>query len=509
MGKSEQPTQEELKNSAMIVSLFLFHLKIASKKSVAVNLKNPALCGPIDTHTWASWLKPGAKPSPVILQRFISHLATKYAATKCWGAIHNGTNDNPILNSDSEQARYVIDLAYSLQHKPWQCLFKWYSANSDSTYRLLKHLNNENLIPYLESEKEKLDGTIKEGFGILCEILGKLSDSLQKSEQPKAQKEHIIGFIKREYLQEKRCFSRSEETSKPNKNIIFSLTTICLLAIIVYYAYGKLSHFTSEAKVTRTIEDNGVPSEPADKVLSSNVDALREQRVIAEIKRVLSDSPQALREPVHERIWVETVPQPTSTNVELIDYWVIWDLRGVKELSSLDIGSKLSPAVQRLRQRVVKMAELDFYRLPAYTSGIDIFSQSHSMPLSVYASDERNQIAQYTVKPRMLEFDVSDIPVGSEFNLDVTKTYWNAFQNKDQSWVGITTELPTLSIDFLVIFPDDRPYKTLEYFATDEARKRIDIKDSKYVIMDKNKTWISWHIEKPRAGYGYHIDWEW
>ena len=75
--------------------------------------------------------------------------------------------------------------------------------------------------------------------------------------------------------------------------------------------------------------------------------------------------------------------------------------------------------------------------------------------------------------------------------------------------MGVTTELPTLSINFLVVFPEDRPYKKLQYFASDKDKKRIDVKESKHVIADKNSTWVSWHIVNPKAHYGYHIDWEW
>lgn len=539
----EQPTQEELKDAVMIVSLFLFHLKLAPKKSASTRLKNPALCGPIDTHTWASWLKPDAKPSCAILMRFTAHIANRYAVIKCWDTLCGDRNNTADADSNDSDASRIVAIVNELKSQPWSCLHKWYSNNSDSTYRLLRHLNNEKTLGSLEREKNKLDSAIKSGFGVLYQILSELIAVIQKSENAKKQKDIVLAFIEKKHQQEVKLLNKKDPvfasinsssqppsteikpsmlgyekdggrqlyaavSSNPVARIIFYIVISFVLMAISYFLY-VLSPVVNNDRDLIAGLNNASSIKHYNETAFSSVDTLRQQRVISEVERIRSKPPLITSKPSDNRILVESVPEPTIANVELIDYWVIWDLRNLKKLSSLDRTQMLSPAVKRVRQRVKKIANIDNYRVPAYTSGLDIYSRSDSLPLTVYASEERSNIAAYPVKPRMLEFDVSGVALGDEFFIDVSKTYWNAFQNDDQTWLGVTTELSTLSINFLVVFPEDRPYKQLNYFASDKNKKRIDVDNAKYVVEGTDKTWVSWHIDSPKAHHGYHIGWEW
>ena len=97
----------------------------------------------------------------------------------------------------------------------------------------------------------------------------------------------------------------------------------------------------------------------------------------------------------------------------------------------------------------------------------------------------------------------------SEFTLQVSKTFWNAFQNSDQSWVGVVVGVPTSNINFLVVFPEDKPYITFDHYVNDENKNRIKMPDQTYVIEGPQNRWVWWSIENPKLGHGYHIDWEW
>ncbi len=241
------------------------------------------------------------------------------------------------------------------------------------------------------------------------------------------------------------------------------------------------------------------------------VDPLMRQRVLDQVARVLSSPPEVRKEPSPGRLLVEAVPDETTTGFELIEYSVVCDLRSFKQVPSVDHGKMLSPVVQHIRQRIQNISDATTYRLEAYTSGIDVFSHSttHKDRLVVYASDERRTVARYRVKPRILEFDVSGDPKNREFTIQVSKTYWNAFQNPDQSWVGVTVALPTRSISYLIVFPEDRPYTEVEHFANDENKNRIDLPAETYVLEDPQKRWVWWNIVNPKPGHGYNIDWEW
>ncbi len=246
--------------------------------------------------------------------------------------------------------------------------------------------------------------------------------------------------------------------------------------------------------------------------ISAPVDPLRQQEVLDQVARIRSTTPAIVAEPEAERVNVEIVPEATGTGFELIQHSIVCDLRSFRPVSSVDQEKQISPVIQHVRQRIKKTGQEESkYRLWAHTSGLDVYSRSltHQDRLTVFASEERRTVAKYLVRPRVLEFDVSDDPDNREFTLQVTKTFWNAFQNPDQSWVGVVVGLPTRSISYLIIFPDDKPYTTFDLFANDANKNRIDLPAETYVLEDPGRRWLWWNIVNPKPGNGYNIDWEW
>ena len=251
-------------------------------------------------------------------------------------------------------------------------------------------------------------------------------------------------------------------------------------------------------------------SQSRDTTKSSLVDPLREQQVLDSVKRIRASKPTFMTEESNSRQSVDTVPEPTTTGFELLEHSVICDLRKFRPVSSVDHDKKLSPVVQSIHQRIKKIDGSQSYLLAAHTSGIDVFCQSASHPLIVHASEERRSVAEkYTVKPRVLEFDVSEEAMNSEFTIKTTKTFWNAFNNPDQSWVGIIVGLPTRSISYLVVFPENKPYTSFKLFVDDEHQNRRDLPTEHYVLEDPHKRWLWWNIVDPKPRHSYNIDWEW
>lgn len=221
------------------------------------------------------------------------------------------------------------------------------------------------------------------------------------------------------------------------------------------------------------------------------------------------------KEPFKERILsnVNDLPKATTSGFELIEHIVVTDLRSYRKIKSGEAKENPSPVVQRIRQIIKKDSNSPkFYRLKAYTSGLDVFSDSvtHRENMTAYVSKGlKEKISdKYIVKPRILEFDVQSDSNVDEFLLKVSKTYWNAFQNDDQSWVGVSVGIPTRSITFLVLFPEDKPYIEFDHFVN-KHQKRINLPPETYVLEDPDKKWIWWKIENPEPGNGYNIDWEW
>ena len=245
---------------------------------------------------------------------------------------------------------------------------------------------------------------------------------------------------------------------------------------------------------------------------NASVDRSKRQTVLSQVAREQS-TPLLItsKSDVNEWIVVDEVPAATNTGFELLEHEVTCDLRKYREVPSVDIAKPISPVVQRIRQVIKNIGDATEYRLNARTSGVDVYSCSATHPekLKIYASEQRTKVGKYPVKPRILEFNVADDPRDREFAIETSKTYWNAFQNHDQSWMGVTVVLPTQSMRFLLMFPDDKPYTKFECFVHDSHGNRVDLPVDDFVLEDPRGRWIWWEISNPKPHHGYNIDWQW
>ncbi len=203
----------------------------------------------------------------------------------------------------------------------------------------------------------------------------------------------------------------------------------------------------------------------------------------------------------------EDMPVANSNGFHIVKHKVVVDFNNFKDLESLHLTAPNSAVVQYVTHQIRKVTESDIFQATASTSGFDVFVQSYT-PMTVYATGE-GVFGPYSVKKRTIEFDVTDYPVGSEFIIQHQKTYWNAFQGEDQSWAGYEVRVPTDEIEYLIIFPENRPFKKIEFFANDPDGNRYRLNRESYVVQGNNKTWIWWRAIKPKPGISYHIDWEW
>lgn len=202
------------------------------------------------------------------------------------------------------------------------------------------------------------------------------------------------------------------------------------------------------------------------------------------------------------------MPDAISNGFKIGKHSVVVDFNHYKKLDSIDLPYKKSAVIQYVKHQVVKLAKADHFRAAATTSGLDVYIRSN-YPHTVFANDAPDRFGEYRVKKRIIEFDVSDVPVGSEFTIEHQKTYWNAFQGDDQSWAGYEVKVPTSEIEYLIIFPEDRPYKNIEFFANDPDGNRKRLERESYVLEDPDKTWLWWRAVKPEPGMEYNVDWDW
>lgn len=248
---------------------------------------------------------------------------------------------------------------------------------------------------------------------------------------------------------------------------------------------------------------------------SSQLTALMQQYerdAALELERLLDSPPLVISQPSANRKSVDSLPELNIKDFSVVQESIIFDLRRWVPVPSLRRQQPVSPGVMHSRVRLKKKVETDAYHIPAGTSGYDIYfhSESHPDRYAVLVNDKESKMGKYPVKERVLEVDVSDAPVGKEFDIETTRTYWNAFQNEDQSWVGTIVRQPPNDIRFLILFPSGRPFTDFKcWVAKVRGDDRVPCTGRQVVIEDPNKNFIYWKIINPRPNHSYQIDWEW
>lgn len=159
-----------------------------------------------------------------------------------------------------------------------------------------------------------------------------------------------------------------------------------------------------------------------------------------------------------------------------------------------------------------KIKESKTFDILAMTSGYDIYNRCDP-PLdkcSVYVADDRIPIGGSIVKSRIISVDTSDILIYGEFDIRITRTYWNAFQNEDQSWIGTTVRQPVYKVSLIIMLPDKKLFDDYILYVSEIGKnKQFPYSGDKIVISDKNGKYIHWKIIRPRPGHVYYIDWDW
>jgi len=218
--------------------------------------------------------------------------------------------------------------------------------------------------------------------------------------------------------------------------------------------------------------------------------------------------PQVASSAFRKYVEKEELPEQVSDDFRVIKHEVVLDFNNFKRLSSVELTNHASAVIKHVNHVIRKKSDASTFKLTAATSGLDVYIQSHSQ-LTVYANDEHDKFGPYSTKRRITEFDTAKFPVGSEFSIQHTKTYWNAFQGQDQSWTGYLVRMPTDEIDYLIIFPKNKPFDSIELYATESNGARRSLNRESYTLKDDTNTWFWWRAVKPPAGTTYIIDWDW
>ncbi len=152
------------------------------------------------------------------------------------------------------------------------------------------------------------------------------------------------------------------------------------------------------------------------------------------------------------------------------------------------------------------------------TSGGDVIMramQPDPKKAKAFATDKPGFVGTQAMKVRQLAFDVSEIPVDTEFTLQFANTYAHSLQKPDEWWFGVIGYEGSFKISMLMLFPENRPFSgyKLQVAPTraDNPKDREPVPYTGPVITfaPDDRSWIYWEIPDPKANHVYRVDWTW
>ena len=238
---------------------------------------------------------------------------------------------------------------------------------------------------------------------------------------------------------------------------------------------------------------------------------LRRQEINLLVDRVRASPPRFMTEPNPRREEVDALDTPDLSAFAEVEKLLIADLRKWRPVPLRDREIPLSPVVLSSRGRFRKLASTDVFVREARTASRDIYMDcvSHPMDYRVLASNSPVKVGGLTMKTRHLEIDISNVAVGDEFSIESRTSFWNAFQD-EETWVGAMVHQPILKASFLVVLPNDRPFKTFRLRAAEiDGDRELEYEGEQLIFGAEDRAWLYWEIVKPEPGFVYQVHWEW
>lgn len=204
---------------------------------------------------------------------------------------------------------------------------------------------------------------------------------------------------------------------------------------------------------------------------------------------------------------------PDVPKIQVLESRRTLDLRGHQQVAANQREQKVSRATWKYEQTIIRADASETVHVHRFsTSGLEPDVRCLSHP--VYSLTNVTGPGRFN-GPRMrheldLAIDISKDPVGEEIQVRFEADYWNAFQGVTTDWAAARAFYPEQMLVFVVIFPDNKPFKQYRLSAYPNADgARYEAFPDPDVTASEDGTRIEWRIAKPRLNCCYRIDWDW
>jgi hypothetical protein len=238
----------------------------------------------------------------------------------------------------------------------------------------------------------------------------------------------------------------------------------------------------------------------------------REEDILRQVVSLKRQLPLRLDKHPASFTEVEQVSKPDNSSFEVIEDARVWDLRGWQPSPGIPQGALLSAATMSTRMRLQKLRPARDFVLEARTTGSDVFLQclSHPDNYRILAPRALDHVGTQQTKVRQCVVNVSDVPLLKEFDLKFVSTYWSSFQKGEDRWLGIIGYKNSFKVSMLILFPEDRPFKTYRLTVAPTAKgAETPFEGRKILLAGQQSTYLYWEIPRPEAGKVYRVRWDW
>ncbi|WP_373499150.1 hypothetical protein [Desulfococcus sp.] len=215
-------------------------------------------------------------------------------------------------------------------------------------------------------------------------------------------------------------------------------------------------------------------------------------------------SPETIRE-------VPSLLEPNYEPFEIIKDVRVIDLRTRRKIPPDKMDQRYSPVtwIRWTLARKSKAADSISFHFATTGTALDPRCLTHTYKLKKAVEPDIH--GQWELKQHWeIEVDVSDLSAGQEFFVINEITYWNGFRGEDRDWAAIKAEKQTQEIALLVLFPQDKPFKSYELYAYPHGSdKPREFMGDARIVPSPNHLSFYWKISNPRVDYAYQIEWTW
>lgn len=238
---------------------------------------------------------------------------------------------------------------------------------------------------------------------------------------------------------------------------------------------------------------------------------IKREQIEREVARLLGDPPVAIREHPPSFRLVDLVQIGDNAAFDVLDDHRVIDLRGWKEVPPEKVSELFSPVTMVCRRQIKKKAAADHFEVELRTAGLDVFlSTDGKYPFTVEAQRGASFVGTEPMKVKKFIADVSSVPIGEEFNLRDTATFWNSIQTEEEQWFGVAGYEKSTVVSMLILFPAGKHFKSYELTVAETSKhKPLAFTGPRMVLADASQSWIYWQVPDPSAGHIYRLKWEW